>query len=646
MCGIAALLGDLPSDEIESALGAMLDAQIHRGPDDSGSVVIPTGQAMLGLGSRRLAIQDVSSLGHQPIRNENTGDVLVYNGEIYNAPELKKILLTAGHRFRGHSDTEILLRAWEQWGVECLDRLRGMFAFAIWDSRRSRLVIARDHFGIKPLYYATGSGWFACASEVQALTRSGFISSEVDRRALAGYLAYGGVQEPLTMLANVFALPRGSWQEFDSSGCSVASRRYWCFPQLRHSVRQQPLSQIVEEGRALLQCAVEQHLLSDVRVGVFLSGGLDSTAILGLANDKAHGNLFEAFTVSFPDQAGDDEYRVARATAARFGASFNECQVSDSTALAWIADALARIDQPSMDGFNTYVVARAAREQGIVVALSGVGGDELFGGYNLVRRVPRSYDFASWLNPLPVSLRKTASRLATAFDTRIARQKAEEIVAGDPGLIGIYFHYRRLHSNLTLSALGLNAKDLDLSEDFQLRDLRYEDSYVPGDRIASVSRLDSSFYLQNILLRDSDVFGMANSLEIRVPFLGRDLAQWALGLPGDVLLPPRAPQKLLLRHICADLYTKEQLKRPKRGFTLPFASWLKRPLRELMEENLGFLRSSGLLQPEGIDLLRKMFDAERDGSAWSRVWALVVLGTWLRKQREGARNVIQRAVRA
>jgi asparagine synthase (glutamine-hydrolysing) len=616
MCGIAALLGDLPSYEIESAIGAMLDAQIHRGPDDSGSVVIPTGRAMLGLGSRRLAIQDVSSLGHQPMRNENTGDVLVYNGEIYNAPELKKLLLAAGHRFRGGSDTEVLLRCWEQWGLECLDRLRGMFAFAIWDAPRSRLVIARDHFGIKPLYYATGSGRFACSSEVQALARCGLTTSDVDRRALAGYLAYGGVQEPLTILANVFALPPGSWQEFDSSGCSVRSGRYWCFPKSRHSAREQSLPDIVEEGRALLQSAVERHLLSDVRVGVFLSGGLDSTAILGLAQDGARGSLFEAFTVSFPDQAGDDEYGVARATAARFGARFNECQVSDSTALAWIADALARIDQPSMDGFNTYVVARAAREQGIVVALSGLGGDELFGGYNLFRRIPRSYDYVSLLSLLPVSMRKTASKLATAFASDIASQKAEEIVAGDPGLIGIYFHHRRLHSNLTLSALGVNSKDLGLSEDFQLRDRRYEDSYVPGDRIASVGRLDSSFYLQNILLRDSDVFGMANSLEIRVPFLGRDVAEWALGLPGDVLLPPRAPQKFLLRHICADLYTKAQLKQPKRGFTLPFASWLRRPLRELMEENLTFLRSSGLVDPGGIDLLRKMFAAERNGSAW------------------------------
>jgi asparagine synthase (glutamine-hydrolysing) len=632
MCGIAALLGDLPSDQIETSLRGMLDAQAHRGPDDSGSVLISTGGCMLGLGNRRLAIQDISPLGHQPMRNERTGDVLVYNGEIYNAPELKEILQSAGHRFCGHCDTEVLLRAYEEWGIDCLDRLRGMFAFALWDARRSRLVIARDHFGIKPLYYAKGKSWIACASEVQALTKCGLMAAEVDRRALAGYLAYGGVQEPLTIIANVFALPRGSWKEFDASGKVTGEGRYWGFPRLQRSAEKQTLAEIVEEGRVLLQNAVKRHLLSDVRIGVFLSGGLDSTAILGLARNREEGHSLEAFTVSFPDRPDDDESEVAQATAARFGAPFNKCQVSDSTALRWMGDALARIDQPSMDGFNTYVVARAAREQGIVVALSGLGGDEMFGGYNLFRRVPRTYNFMSWLNPLPPRVRKAASTFATAFTSQIVKGKAEEIVAADPGLIGIYFHYRRLLSNSNLAAMGMNAKDLDLSEDFQLRGCRYEDCYVPGDHIASVGRLDSSFYLQNILLRDSDVFGMANSLEIRVPFLGRDLTEWALGLPGNVLLPRGAQQKYLLRKMCASLYTTAQVRQAKRGFALPFAAWLRGPLRDLTEENLRSLQWSGLLDPRGLDLLRKMFDAESNSPAWSRIWALVVLGSWLQKQ--------------
>lgn len=632
MCGIAAILGDLPSDRVEVSLRAMLDAQFHRGPDDGGSVVISTGQGVLGLGNRRLAIQDVSPLGHQPMHNEDTGDILVYNGEIYNAPQLKEALTSEGYRFRGHSDTEVLLRAYQHWGSECLDRLRGMFALAIWDARRSRLVIARDHFGIKPLYYSCNDHFFACASEVQALTKSGLISSNIDRRALAGYLAYGGVQEPLTIRANVFALPRGSWKEFDSCGQPLAEGKYWRFPALQHSGQEQSLPNIIEEGRALLRQSVNRHLLSDVRLGVFLSGGLDSTAILGLTRDSDRVNSLDAFTVSFPDRPTQDECRVACATASRFGARFNECQVSDSTALEWIGDALNCIDQPSMDGFNTYIVARAIHDQGIVVALSGLGGDEVFGGYNLFRRVPRTYNMMSWLNPLPLPMRRAASKIATAFASRVAGRKASEIVSSDLGLIGIYFHYRRLVSDFNLAAFGLNPKELDLSEDFQLRDLRYEDCYFPGDHIVSVGRLDASFYLQNILLRDSDVFGMANSLEIRVPFLDRDLVEWAFRFPGNVLLPKKAPLKYLLRSICSDLYTKSQLKQPKRGFALPFAAWLQGPLRELMEENLRFLRSSGLLDPAGIDLVRKLFDREPNGPAWSRVWALVTLGNWLKIQ--------------
>jgi asparagine synthase (glutamine-hydrolysing) len=276
------------------------------------------------------------------------------------------------------------------------------------------------------------------------------------------------------------------------------------------------------------------------------------------------------------------------------------------------------------------------------VALSGLGGDEVFGGYNLFRRVPRTYDMMSWLNLLPLSMRVTAARLATVFTSRVARQKAKEIVTADPGLIGMYFHYRRLVSDLGLNMFGLDAKSLGLSEDFQIRGLRYEDCYVPADHVVSVGRLDAAFYLQNILLRDSDVFGMANSLEIRVPFLDRDLVEWAFRLPGDVLLPRRAPLKYLLRKICADLYTKSQAHQPKRGFVLPFGAWLVGPLREIMQENLRFLGGSGLLDPAGIENVRRLFLDEPAGPAWSRVWALVTLGQWL-KTRTGSARVAAHA---
>jgi asparagine synthase (glutamine-hydrolysing) len=266
------------------------------------------------------------------------------------------------------------------------------------------------------------------------------------------------------------------------------------------------------------------------------------------------------------------------------------------------------------------------------VALSGLGGDEIFGGYTLFRRVPRTYDAISFLNPLPMSMRMAVSALGTAFSSKVSRHKAAEMIAADPGLIGIYFHYRRLLSDSSLRSLGINCQDLALSEDLQLRELRYEDCYLQADHIASVGRLDASFYLQNVLLRDSDVFGMANSLEIRLPFLDRDLAEWAFSLPGSQLLPKRAPLKYLLREICADLYTKKQLRQSKRGFTLPLARWLQGPLRELMEENLRFLQSATLLDPAGINLVRGLFEAEPNGPAWSRVWALVTLGSWMRKQ--------------
>jgi asparagine synthase (glutamine-hydrolysing) len=630
MCGIAGIVGALSSDQINGSLRSMLDAQLHRGPDDGGSTVISVGKTMVGLGSRRLAIQDLSPLGHQPMVNEATGDVLVYNGEIYNAPVLRDLLKTDGLQFQGHSDTEVLMRAYERWGTECLTRLRGMFAFALWDARRSRLVIARDPMGIKPFYYAeTKDKWFVFASEVRALLQSGVLGSRVDRRSLAGYLAYGAVQEPLTVYEGIFSLPRGCWQERDDRGSVVAEGRYWQFPLPEKSQRERRLTDLVEEGRGILQESVRRHLLSDVQVGLFLSSGLDSTALLGLTPERHN---LDAFTVSFPDHPEYNEILAAKVAAERFGVRHHDCPVSDRTALNWIHKALESMDQPSMDGFNSYIVSRAVREQGIVVALSGLGGDEVFGGYNLFHRVPRIYNALTWLSPFPESVRTAAAWCATAFTNDTVRQKAHEIAKVNPGLIGLYFRHRRLIGDSGMEAFGLDAQTLRLSEDFQVQELQYKGYYIPSDFLSSVARLDAAFYLQNILLRDSDVFGMANSLEVRVPFLDLDLIEWAFRLPGDVLLPKGTPLKYLLRQICAEVYGKLPVASSKRGFVIPISAWLRGPLREVMEVSLRTLRDSGLLDPTGIDDVQELFRREPNSPAWSRLWALVTLGFWLETQ--------------
>lgn len=349
----------------------------------------------------------------------------------------------------------------------------------------------------------------------------------------------------------IFSLPRGSWQEGDERGNVLKSGTYWEFPAPEESERDRRLEDVVHEGRGILKESICRHLLSDVRVGLFLSSGLDSTALLGMIPEKEN---LDAFTVSFPDHPEYNETATASIAAKRSGVPYHICQVSDNTALEWIQKALDSMDQPSMDGFNSYVVSRAVREKGIVVGLSGLGGDEVFGGYNLSHRVPRNYHTMTWLSPFPESVRTTAAWFATVFCNETVKQKAYEIAKVNPGLIGLYFRHRPLIADAGLEAFGLNAKDLNLSEDFQVPELRYRGCYVPADLSSSVSRLDAAFYLQNILLRDSDVFGMANSLEIRVLFLDSDLVEWAFRLPGDVLLPKRAPLKYLLRKICADVY--------------------------------------------------------------------------------------------
>lgn len=632
MCGIAGVVGKLSLDEAHRAVETMLQAQRHRGPDDEGMCAFEAG-GTVALGNRRLAILDLSRLGRQPMEDPEAGHVLVYNGELYNFADLRKQLQAEGRTFRGRSDTEVLLAAYGRWGRRCLTRLSGMFAFAVWDKGRGVLLLARDHLGIKPLYYArVPRGGFAFASEVRALMASGLVRWEVDRRALAGFLAYGAVQEPLTIVSGVRMLEPGSWMEVNARGEIVARGRYWEIPEPDGSQRRRPIAELVAEGRVVLRDSVRRHLVSDVPVGVFLSSGLDSTAILGFAAETSTADVV-AVTVSFPEDTFHNEAPVARETARRLGTNYQEYVVDSSSALQWSQQALEAMDQPTADGVNTYIVSRAVRQHGVVVALSGQGGDELFGGYRSFRGVWRWLRRMKWLGWMGPASRAWAARLASVGKHAVFRGKAQDVARAGADLRELYFHYRRLCSNEDLRALGLTWSGLGLDSCYQVPEVAANGCLVEGDVTATISRLETVYYLGNTLLRDGDIFSMAHALEMRVPFLDRKVVEWMFRLPGDVLLPPGKADKYLLREMCRDFYSPEQLTRAKRGFSPPFSVWLTGPLRDVMEESVRAVAGSGLVHEEGVRRLRQTFLREPHTAAWSRVWALTVLGHWLTRLR-------------
>lgn len=625
MCGIAGFIAP-PQTDAEPAVRAMLDLQIHRGPDAGG--VHHLGRANAVVGSRRLAILDTSDLGHQPMVNPDTNDVLVYNGEIYNFKELRRTLEDNGFSFRSDSDTETLLRALEHWGLDCLERLQGMFAFAFWQASTRSLFLVRDPLGIKPLYYTRGlANSFAFASETRALV-STVAPDDLDPGGLAGYLAYGSVPEPATIYKHVLALVPGTWLEIGLDAAPKGTGTYWSFPQ---SGEDQPSEDVQREGRSLLESAVKGHLQSDVPLGIFSSSGLDSTAIVGLAQHVDPGRV-RAFTVSFPDDLEYDETNLAAAAAERAGASHESFPVDHSTALAWAESGLRSMDQPAADGLNTFVVARAAREHGLTVALSGLGGDEIFGGYPSFRSIPRWSSAMSSTQWLPRRMRAALAGMVTANRDHAATQKARDVASSSPDATDLYLSFRRSLSNGDLATLGIHSNDVSLLPSFVPDEDILRTKIVAGDPVATVSRLETSFYLRNTLLRDSDVFGMANSLEIRVPFLDTPLVEWATALPGTTLLPSGRPDKHQLRAMTKEFLSSEQAEQPKRGFVLPLGAWMKGPLKDLVEDSLATLKTNDLVEPAGLDTLRQQLSRSTGPGSSFRLWSLVALGNWIQNR--------------
>jgi asparagine synthase (glutamine-hydrolysing) len=633
MCGIAGIVAapDSRLPDLESRLVAMSDAIRHRGPDDSGRVVIRDegwgGQA--GLANRRLSILDVSDAGHQPMCDPATGNRIVHNGEVYNFREIRARLDPDETAWRSNSDTEVVLRAYGSLGTKSLHEFRGMFAFAIWDRPRAQLFVARDRLGVKPLYYYWDGGRLVFASEVRALLASGLVPRRLERRALDDYLTFGSLSDPLTLVRGVKSLPPGHYLIWKDG--RLETFPYWTLEAATTGERGSDVHAAARVGE-LVEQAVALRLISDVPVGVFLSGGIDSGLIAAMAARLA-GTRISTFTVGFDDQ-DRSEAPQARLVAEKYRTAHHELLLTEDEVVSSLPDALGAMDQPSLDGLNTYFVSRETRRAGMKVALSGLGGDELFAGYSTFISVPRLGAAADAFARLPSGLRHAGASLLRGLGHRSDRlDKAAALIEGNGALLHPYFLARMLFTPARQIALLKHPEWCAGSRSHVVEGKHTGRNHVLEhaarlDRVNRVSYLELGHYLPNTLLRDSDAMSMAHGLELRVPFLDHRLVEHVLALPG----PPKLDgvrRKPLLLDAAPGLLPPEIAARPKQGFTLPFDRWLRGRLGPEVGRVLSGIGDSALgsiVDPAGV---RNVWDAFLAGqTSWSRPWALYVLTRW------------------
>jgi asparagine synthase (glutamine-hydrolysing) len=626
---------------------AMTAAMRHRGPDEEGFLTKEARAPGLALGMRRLSIIDIAG-GQQPVWNETRDVAVVYNGELYNYRELRDQLSLCGHRFATQSDTEILVHAWEEWGEDALSELQGMFAFALLDLRGRYtsapiLFLARDPLGIKPLYYTQTPDGFAFASEVRALLASGAVPRQLSQDALTSYLLFGSVSEPVTLLEGVFSLPPGHRMllHVPERRRTPRARPWWDparSPAVFDTRKPRDLASAAQRLRPLLEHAVRRHLVADVPVGLFLSSGLDSGAIAALAAQAKAG--IESFTLTFPGTAFD-EAGLARVVADRCKTRHTEVPLTGEAVLSRVEEALAALDQPTMDAINTYFVSWAAKQVGLKVALSGLGGDELFAGYQTFADTLRLGRMVRLAQYVPAALRRVTAPLVAGLvarqNTPDASRKAAMAWAHPDMLPHPYFYARALFPPGQLERIieprfrpsTINADGVTLEPTWLGWLERTADESRKLEPVAGISWLEMRTYMASTLLRDTDSVSMAQSLEVRVPLLDTPLVEFVGSLPDTARRRPEV-QKALLVEALGDLLPQEILAQRKRTFTLPWQDWLRGPLRARLESSFAdpapalgrYLRAGGALSVWNEFLAGK--------TTWSRPWSLYVLNEWCR----------------
>jgi asparagine synthase (glutamine-hydrolysing) len=604
MCGIGGIVVSSPA-QLRPTMQDMLGHLRHRGPDDAGIHIDEGGVASLC--AARLAIRDLSLRGHQPMAGPG-GAVIVFNGELYNADELRRQLRSAGRVFTGDADTEVALAAYEQWGDDAWARLRGMFAIAVWDARARALVLVRDPLGVKPLYLSGDGGRLVFASELRALVRGLLHPPALSTDALYTFLATGAVEEPGAIIQGVRMLAPGTALRLQDGVARESA--FWSVQSAFARRASTSRADVVVQLRERLDAAVRGQLVSDAPLGVFLSGGIDSSTLVGLASTVA--DAPRTVSVVF----GEERYCEApyiEAVHRRWSTEHHEVELTADDFLARMPAALRAMDQPTVDGVNTFVVSELARRSGLTVALSGLGGDELFAGYEIFRTAPRLERLRDLVPRLPGQVAALCGRLAYGRCDR--GRKLGGWLAGEPS--SAYVLQRELFDAGTRAALLGTSPQAVAHPAARALDVN------------AISQLELTRFMRNQLLRDADVMSMSHGLELRVPFLDQDVVELVAGVGSEHKLAD-GRHKALLVDAVADLLPDCIVNREKMGFTLPFERWLRGPLRDEVRDRLldpsGGGEVGAALRPQAVADVWKRF--ERGETSWSRPWALYTAKVW------------------
>ncbi|MFN9406986.1 MAG: asparagine synthase (glutamine-hydrolyzing) [Dolichospermum sp.] len=597
---------------LEAKIEKMQTSLKHRGPDDAGIYISTDKQAALA--HTRLSILDLSAAGHQPMSTTDNRYHITFNGEIYNFQELRENLISQGEKFHSQTDTEVILKLYQKIGFNCVQHLRGMFAFAIWDDLEKTCFLARDPLGIKPLYYYQLGTTLVFASELRAVLASGLPAINMSVEGLYGYLTTGSVPEPYTLITDIHCLPAGNWLYWHNG--NTTKKQYWQISFTPEAISPPEAEEIVR--KALLD-SIQHHFISDVPVGIFLSGGIDSTTILALATQTQQSQL-STYSIAFAESEFN-EGELAQKIANHFGAKHTEYQVTSSFAKSILPDFLAAIDQPSIDGFNTFCVSKVAHDHNMKVVLSGLGGDEIFGGYKSFQKVPQMVEWGKKLNTLPF-LRTGLGLGLERWGTSPKIKRLGGFLKQPPTFASAYNTFRGIFSHqeacMIINQLSISIPILPpLVPPYQGGKPESESSSLPLLRGGlgwgstpedEVSFLELSGYMRNQLLRDSDIMSMNWGLELRVPFVDKTLLEAVAPIPSNIRL---AQGKKLLTQAITEI-PDWVVNRPKKGFSFPFENWMNSEFGDYFDnvhQNLNI--------PLNIPL-----------NPWYRRWSLAILNHW------------------